>query len=155
MWDIRAQAMVYELATGNNSVEALAWDTARSVLYAATECPGMDRLGFRHDYRPAKIPKWADFEPEEGDDDDMDEDDDEFDGLDEDEDFDELERCWPDDAFHSETAFGYAYDAGHHTLREFLSQISAQALTKCGHSGLLVQGGSRLHSASGVWGCKG
>ena len=111
MWDIRAQAVVYELATGNNSVPALAWDERHSVLYAATLCPVMDHHGSRHRYRPARIPNWAELAPWEGDGGDMNE---------EDYDSDSTAPCWPEDAFHSEASFGYAYDAGKNTLCEFL-----------------------------------
>lgn len=56
VWDPRAKKLVYELATGNNSVQSLAWDVKRSTLYAATECMYMDRMGSTHEYRRAKIP---------------------------------------------------------------------------------------------------
>ncbi|KAI9061144.1 hypothetical protein FKP32DRAFT_1605097 [Trametes sanguinea] len=126
MWDIRARAIVYELATGNNQVEALAWDGVRNTLYAATECSGMDRLGYTHDYRPARIPRWADLRPnafrdrfgmavdgEEEDEEDAD--DEEYDSMEEDDDG----RYWPKDAYHSEKHFGYAYDAGEHVLLRY------------------------------------
>ena len=73
--------------------------------------PGMDRLGHTHGYRPARIPGWARLDPEE----DMEtgEDDEEYDDED-----DDHEHCWPDDAYHGEMFFGYAYDAGDHRLRE-------------------------------------
>ncbi|KAF5350893.1 hypothetical protein D9758_010534 [Tetrapyrgos nigripes] len=57
VWDARAKAAVYELATGNNAVDDLAWDGLRNTLYAATSCPEMDRIGYTHDYRRARIPK--------------------------------------------------------------------------------------------------
>ncbi|QRW11836.1 WD40 domain protein [Ceratobasidium sp. AG-Ba] len=37
MWDVRARTSVYELATGNNAVTSLAWDSSNNALYAATE----------------------------------------------------------------------------------------------------------------------
>ncbi|OBZ65326.1 hypothetical protein A0H81_14795 [Grifola frondosa] len=98
MWDIRARAAVYELATGNNAVNTMAWDSRRSTLYAATECLNMDRLGRTFDYRKARIPKWAQMREDE----DM-----------EDED-DWAEHCWPKQAYHCENFFGYAFDAGEH-----------------------------------------
>ncbi|KAI0719173.1 hypothetical protein C8T65DRAFT_803280 [Cerioporus squamosus] len=114
-WDIRARAMVYELATGNNAVRALSWDAKRNALYAATECDYMDRNGYHHGYRRARIPKWARLYPEEaGEDDDEDMDDEEYDSDD-----DDSEENWPENAYHSEDSFGYAYDAGEHTLLRY------------------------------------
>lgn len=118
MWDVRARKAVYELATGNNMVASLAWDSKRSSLYAATECGHIDRLGFYHDYRKAHIPNWAHRDPSivpvEGR---VDE------SLDVDEEFgdDNLvvgELCWPDRAYHGEDHFGYAFDSGEHRLCE-------------------------------------
>lgn len=59
MWDIRAEECVYELSTGNNAVSALAWDSARSALFVATECRYVNRMGVRSGYRRARIPRWA------------------------------------------------------------------------------------------------
>ncbi|KAI0040948.1 hypothetical protein FA95DRAFT_792933 [Auriscalpium vulgare] len=55
VWDVRARAPLYELSTGNNVVNALAWDRKRQTLYAATDCPWMDRIGYHHGYRPARF----------------------------------------------------------------------------------------------------
>ncbi|TFY57484.1 hypothetical protein EVJ58_g6993 [Rhodofomes roseus] len=117
MWDIRARKAVYELATGNNAVASMAWDPKRSTLYAATECERMDRMGFTHDYRHARIPRWADIErhddPAVGPDEDvMGEDGGQMDDDEE----DEWDRCWPKKAYHNERYFGYAFDAGEHRL---------------------------------------
>jgi hypothetical protein len=100
MWDVRARAPVYELATGNNRVESLAWDSKRNSLYASTECTYMDRLGFRHGYRGGYMPDRPLPENED--------EDDEYDG--------DYERCWPDRAFHTEAYFGYTFDAGEHRV---------------------------------------
>ncbi|KAI9061143.1 hypothetical protein FKP32DRAFT_985257 [Trametes sanguinea] len=113
LWDLRARSAVYELATGNTAVTALAWDAKRTTLYAATECDYMDRLGYTHGYRPAHIPGWAKQDPvdemdTEGADGDE-EDDDDYDG----------EHCWPENAPHDERYFGYAYDAGEHLLLRY------------------------------------
>ncbi|KAH9935224.1 uncharacterized protein BXZ73DRAFT_76917 [Epithele typhae] len=59
LWDIRAKQCVYELSTGNNDVNGLAWDSATSSLFVATECENMDRMGNRMDYRRARVPRWA------------------------------------------------------------------------------------------------
>lgn len=96
MWDVRARAAVYELATGNNAVTSLAWDAKHHCLYAATECSYKDRLGFRHDYRPAMIPRRGRR------------------GHDDEDDY----RCWPEQAWHSEDYFEYAFDAGDHRICE-------------------------------------
>ena len=115
MWDVRARKTVDELATGNTGVASMAWDPKRSALYVATECIYMDRMGSHHDYRKARIPKWAHKNPiadtdgedvsqgEGGEDEDFDDDDDD-------------ERYWPDRAYHGEDYFGYAFDAGEHRL---------------------------------------
>ncbi|KAI0635599.1 hypothetical protein C8Q77DRAFT_1155387 [Trametes polyzona] len=117
MWDVRARALVYELATGNTAVRALAWDARRTTLYAATECEYIDRLGYTHGYRSAHIPRWGQLDPpagqegaEGGDEDDYDSDEDDNGGD---------ERCWPERAAHEERFFGYAYDAGEHTLLRY------------------------------------
>ena len=116
-WDVRARAMVYELATGNNAVRALSWDEKRNALYAATECDYMDRLGYYHGYRRARIPKWARLDPAGTDDDgEEDMDDEEYDS----DDYDDDGENWPKNAYHSEDSFGYAFDAGEHTLCEYL-----------------------------------
>ncbi|KAI0671382.1 WD40-repeat-containing domain protein [Trametes maxima] len=117
-WDVRARASVYELATGNDGVHALAWDTERTTLYALAECDNVDRLGYHHNYRPARIPRWAELDPLE-EDVNMDRDADEDDEDDEEYDSDDGDRYWPDDAQHGEDHFGYAYDAGDHVLLRY------------------------------------
>ncbi|KAG8724861.1 hypothetical protein FRC09_013029 [Ceratobasidium sp. 395] len=101
MWDVRARTPVYELATGNNRVQSLVWDSARNHLYAATECKYQDRMGYHHDYRPAKLSTGNGPVDKE------------MDGLDEDEDYPmEDDRAWPKYAWHKENYFGYMFDAG-------------------------------------------
>ena len=117
MWDIRAKEAVYELATGNNAVVSMAWDSRRSALYAATECHYMDRMGLNHGYRAARIPRWADEFPEDNDEEGPgDEGDGELSGEEDEEEEDDLDRCWPQRAHHGESYFGYAFDAGEHRL---------------------------------------
>ncbi|THH34104.1 hypothetical protein EUX98_g17 [Antrodiella citrinella] len=121
VWEPRMKTALYTLATGNNSVSSLAWDAPRSTLFAATECEYMDRLGYHHDYRPAKIPRspynktafgeWY-GEKEHSDDDENMEDEDDADDEDEDDD----EHFWPERAYHDEDAFGYTFDSGDHRL---------------------------------------
>ncbi|CAE6469279.1 unnamed protein product [Rhizoctonia solani] len=106
VWDVRARACVYELATGNNAVQSLAWDALNNCLYAATECEYMDRLGSHHDYRYAKIPK-----NQRG----------QIEGLEEDEEWDDEDdqdpdRCLPSRAWHKEDYFGYLFDSGDHRI---------------------------------------
>jgi hypothetical protein len=100
MWDVRARAPVYELATGNNRAASLAWDSKQNSLYAATDCIYMDQFGFRHGYRGGYMPDRPLPENED--------EDDEYDG--------DYERCWPDSAFHTEAYFGYTFDAGEHRV---------------------------------------
>lgn len=74
----------------------------------------MDRLGYYHGYRRARIPRWAQRVPEEVDPGmDVDDEDEEYDSED-----DDNEENWPERAYHDESFFGYAYDAGDHVLRE-------------------------------------
>ncbi|KAI0789846.1 hypothetical protein C8Q75DRAFT_126910 [Abortiporus biennis] len=127
VWDVRARKLVYDLSTGNTEVHALAWDSQRSTLYAATECNYMDRMGSTFDYRVARTPKFirkrereqfkaqhgggnAEGEDEEMDDEDYDDDDDD----DEDE-----EIGWPNRAYHDEGFFGQMYDAADHSLLRY------------------------------------
>ncbi|TCD63390.1 hypothetical protein EIP91_005598 [Steccherinum ochraceum] len=127
VWDLRTKSIVYELATGNNSVTSLAWDAPRSTLFAATECEFMDRLGYNHDYRNARIPKtkwnsrqlgedWA--EQDEDEDEDMEDEE-------EDDDDDDDELGWPERAFHEENAFGYAFDCGQHRILRYKFGVDA------------------------------
>jgi hypothetical protein len=54
---VRSKAIVYELATGNNAVPSMVWDTDENSLYVATTCSYVDRLGGSIDYRRAKLPR--------------------------------------------------------------------------------------------------
>lgn len=116
LWDIRAKASLYELATGNNAVVSMAWDPKKNSLYAATECHYVDRLGYHHDYRPAKLPKFPTNEP--GADAQTDTDDEESDGDNSDFESEDDDIAWPKRAFHAENYFGYAFDAGEHRICE-------------------------------------
>ncbi|KAF4613677.1 hypothetical protein D9613_007730 [Agrocybe pediades] len=144
VWDVRAQKLVYELATGNNSVKSMAWDHTSNSLYAATVCEYVDRTGRHHDYRMARIPKktqpTAEVQDEHEDEghemsdgsetlveDDTEDEDEEWEddeaGSDEDPagEYEEQspEVCWPKKAYHSENYFGHVFDAGEHTLYKF------------------------------------
>jgi hypothetical protein len=119
VWDVRARACVYELATGNNAVVSMVWDSGRSTLYAATQCNHVDRLGDHHDYRKARRPKEqrataGDSEMESDGDDDDDEHEDDDDGG----------ECWPKEAHHTEDYFGYMLDAGDHVICEIFQNVS-------------------------------
>ncbi|KAH8832872.1 WD40-repeat-containing domain protein [Flagelloscypha sp. PMI_526] len=116
VWDPRARTMLYEIATGNNSVSSMAWDAPRSTLFAATGCDYMDRMGNYHDYRYAKVPGAYKEPPEEEDHNDEDEDEDDEDEYEDD--YDE-DRCWPKNAVHKETHWGYAFDSGDHRLFKY------------------------------------
>jgi hypothetical protein len=138
VWDVRnavRQGCLYDLSTGNNNAESLAWDHVRNTLYAATDCTSMDRMGSVHEYRRAKFPKWNsrkhdspddDVNMEEEDDDDDDDDDEEQDGHEFDEDSDDDDDLfWPRNAYHNERYFGYNFDSGEHRLCKFcLSRLS-------------------------------
>ena len=128
LWDIRARAAVYELATGNNAVVALAWDHARNALYAATECRYVDRMGSHHDYRKAVIPKNQAEDPAGEDTENEEEsgDIDENEGdSDEDSEDASFGKKWPKKANHSEDYFGYPFDAAGHRLCEFMLEKSS------------------------------
>jgi len=110
-WDIRARAAVYELATGNNEVNSLAWDPTRNTLFAGTECGYMDKYGYRHGYRPgskiemnlekpttpARKNRRRTEEQDDGDNDDY-------------------EKCWPAPAWHFEDYYEYPFDSGSHRI---------------------------------------
>ncbi|KAI4528798.1 hypothetical protein K525DRAFT_183160 [Schizophyllum commune Loenen D] len=135
VWDPRAKKLVYELATGNNAVHSLAWDAPRATLYAATECDAMDRMGYRHDYRQARV---RDFkihdrrgqppEPQssqeskgkgKGNEMDVDAEDEE-----DEEDYGH-DRGWPDRSSHNEDYFGYPWDCGYHRLIRYKFGLDA------------------------------
>ena len=111
----------------------MVWDAPRTTLFAATQCPWMDKFGFHHEYRPAKIPKR--FNPPRVPNqsaptsnrppagvsisvDDAEEDSDEGGENEEDGSDGDRERYWPQRAYHTEKEFGYAFDAGDHCLCE-------------------------------------
>ncbi|KAG8729168.1 hypothetical protein FRC12_021217 [Ceratobasidium sp. 428] len=104
VWDIRARTPVYELATGNNQVQALAWDPTRNHLYAATECGYLDRMGNHHEYRYVR--KEAGRAPGN-------------DSDDEDDEYLEGEQAWPENAWHTENYFSYMFDAGDHRIYRY------------------------------------
>ncbi|KAL8287670.1 hypothetical protein RQP46_003528 [Phenoliferia psychrophenolica] len=95
-------AACYSLATGNNHVRSLAWQASTQSLWAATTCTYVDRMGYHHDYRAAKLRN-----PDAG----SDEDEDEDDGDD--------DIAWPSKAYHRENAFGHPFDAGEHRLYRY------------------------------------
>ncbi|QRV97269.1 WD40 domain protein [Ceratobasidium sp. AG-Ba] len=116
MWDVRARTSVYELATGNNGVTSLAWDSSNNALYAATERN-------HYDYRYARKLR---EEPESSSSDENDSntslDDAEDDGEaveDEQGDVFEDRRAWPKEAFHYEHYFGHMFDAGSHRIYRY------------------------------------
>ncbi|KAF9457770.1 hypothetical protein BDZ94DRAFT_1313887 [Collybia nuda] len=131
MWDIRAKSVVYELSTMNNSVVGMEWDAGQNVLFAATECKNMGRMGCTTEYRRAMIPRDQELGYEEklesppkqrdggGDDDEEEEEDSEGEDMEDDDDVEDEEyqgRFWPKNANHAESHFGYLFDAGEHML---------------------------------------
>ncbi|KAJ7637301.1 hypothetical protein DFH06DRAFT_1054424 [Mycena polygramma] len=105
LFDIRASKFVYDLATGNNEVEGMAWDAHRNVLYVSTFNTNVDKNCQHDGYRPAKHPELDAAEDDSMGDDDYD--------LDEDGDF---LFAWPITAAHTEDYFGYVFDAGEHRI---------------------------------------
>ncbi|KAJ7737538.1 hypothetical protein B0H16DRAFT_1571880 [Mycena metata] len=104
LWDIRARKMIYELSTGNTSVNGMTWYDAQNVLYVSTTCSFMDRNGYTSDYRRARLPASMLPEPVPAGG---------MPNYDEDGEFD---KCWPKQAIHSEGYWGEVFDAGHHRL---------------------------------------
>ncbi|KAH7332873.1 hypothetical protein B0J17DRAFT_771625 [Rhizoctonia solani] len=91
IWDVQAQACIYELSTGNNIVQPLAWDAPNYTLYTATQCLYLDRVGTSRGYREAITPQGQAHDPNRF-------------------------RCWPSAARHQENYFGYMFDAGDHRI---------------------------------------
>ncbi|KDN48380.1 hypothetical protein RSAG8_02972, partial [Rhizoctonia solani AG-8 WAC10335] len=93
VWDVRAKACIYELATGNNQVKSLSWDAESNSLFAYTSCGYKDKSR-SYQYRQADIPqrKRASHpnNTSQG----------------------SKPRCWPRQAWHAEDYFEYAFDAG-------------------------------------------
>ena len=110
LWDLRARAVVYDLSTGNNCVQAMAWDSKRSTLYAATDRDFHDYLSSRPLYRHARIPQWAKRNPAA---------------------IDDVQRHWPRPACHREDYYGYAYDAPGHALCTSFSYMQSSMSRRC------------------------
>lgn len=168
-WDIRAKKLVYELSTGNNIVRSLAWSATDSTLYASTVCEYVDRMGGRHGYRKARIPKRkskktrSESESAEAEDEDEemgneeeweDEDEDEDDGNSDPELMDYYDTVrWPKKAYHLEDYFGEVFDCGTDALCKWFSALNLSRrwlISVC--SPVLVQRGPgyRCLSARGL-----
>ncbi|CAE6507075.1 unnamed protein product [Rhizoctonia solani] len=93
VWDVRATACIYELATGNNCTNSLAWDAKHDSLFAFTSCSYKDKSG-SYTYRQADIPQRQSASHPNN----MRQ--------------DSNPRCWPRQAWHAEDYFEYAFDAG-------------------------------------------
>ena len=117
LWDVRARAAVYDLATGNNRVieGGMFWNDSRNELFAATYCNYVDRGGRHSGYEPAQIPVERDNVDSDGDSNMGDDEDDE-------EEYQDTEQCWPKNAFHNETYFGVTFDSGSHRICEKVSR---------------------------------
>ncbi|KAF9528425.1 hypothetical protein CPB83DRAFT_894455 [Crepidotus variabilis] len=103
VWDIRSKKLLYELATGNNTVTNLVWDHSANTLYGSTDCFYVDRMGYHHDYRKAKLTRRKSEDDED----------------DEDDDFGDWEYGWPKKSLHNEDYFGHAFDAGEARLYKY------------------------------------
>ncbi|KAH6913306.1 WD40-repeat-containing domain protein [Coprinopsis sp. MPI-PUGE-AT-0042] len=113
LWDLRSNAPVYEMSTGNNQVEAMAWNDKGDELFAITQNINRDRMGglHREDYRRARLTysqtrsvhgsRWAAGE-------DSDEEDDSDHDL-----------SWPKKAFHAENYWGHVFDEAEHTIFKY------------------------------------
>ncbi|CAE6443774.1 unnamed protein product [Rhizoctonia solani] len=124
MWDARAQASpIYDLSTGNNAVQSLAWDANNNTLYAATECLYHDRVGTSRGYREAATPQGQTHDSRHF-------------------------RCWPRAARHKEDYFGYMFDAGEHRIFRYIFKNSpnVDVLPKYGNA-VLDQTPSSAHEA--------
>ncbi|KAF7796459.1 hypothetical protein EIP86_007636 [Pleurotus ostreatoroseus] len=120
LYDLRAEKVVYDLATGNNEVTSLAWETCNSSLYASTLCPYVDDQGYRYrsQYRPYKPPKprrVADRQTETEEDDFIDSDEDSSDDDYTRAGWVDWDKCWPTIA-RSEGYFRHEFDAREHRL---------------------------------------
>ncbi|KAI0784256.1 hypothetical protein C8Q75DRAFT_810319 [Abortiporus biennis] len=130
VWDVRAKQLVYDLSTGNNIVQGMAWDTEHTTLYAVTECSYVDWMGGSHGYRDARIPKYM-RTPTQGEEGKKEEDtkkkeskrhENEDDDESSEEDDSDIEPgvYWPEGAWHQENYYGKLYDAGSHTLLKYV-----------------------------------
>lgn len=122
LWDVRTRSPVYELATGNNTVEGMIWSESHNELWAATSCQYVDMHGDHRGYRRVMLPREERVREEKDDDVDMD-DDDEYgsDGGDFDDDDieEEDDPAWPKEASHGETYFGHIFDSGDDRVCEY------------------------------------
>ncbi|CAE6377256.1 unnamed protein product [Rhizoctonia solani] len=93
VWDVRARACIYELATGNNRIGSLSWDAAGNSLFAYTSCDYKNKSR-SYQYRQADIPRRGDASHPNN------------------TSQSSKLRCWPRQAWHTEDYFEYAFDAG-------------------------------------------
>ncbi|KAJ7056215.1 hypothetical protein C8F01DRAFT_1312469 [Mycena amicta] len=113
VWDVRNRAPLYELFHRKQLL---------------TQCDNMDRNGNVRNYRWAKIGRhgqeWlgSDAIPAEQE---HDEDSEEDDDDDDDDGFDDYRPGWPNDAWHSETTFGVAFDAGEYRIFRYQFKTNA------------------------------
>ncbi|KAJ7593523.1 WD40-repeat-containing domain protein [Mycena floridula] len=119
MFDIRAKAMIYELATGNCAVSGLAWNAEQQTLYSAAHCRYVGRMGDYFDYRKVKKIKESREEDEDEDMEDEDENDEDEDEDEDDEEEDFELRCWPKKSSHDERYFGHVFDAGSNRIFQY------------------------------------
>ncbi|KAI0058829.1 hypothetical protein BV25DRAFT_1918939 [Artomyces pyxidatus] len=136
VWDVRAKAALYELSTGNNDVDVLAWDARRQTLYAATQCQYVDSNG-SVGYRRGKFPNTGRPWSEQDGGEDLGDDEDDEDWEDEEENASGYRACnWPDRAFHLEESFGHPLDSATHRLYRyrFKSDANPEVVPKSGYS---------------------
>lgn len=144
LWDVRAKKTVVEMSTGNNSVTSMVWNRKNTTLYAATECPWIDRFGNHYDYRasrphdlwkvpealvksaktraPGKTTGLRDATTNLSDGYDSDDEESGSDIPREESNVDKNRMrttYWPERAYHDENYFGAMFDSGSHSLCTF------------------------------------
>ncbi|KAF5342363.1 hypothetical protein D9611_001753 [Ephemerocybe angulata] len=149
LWDIRAKAPVYDLATGNNVVDGLVWNDERNELFAATTCNYVDRNGYHHGYEQARIPRQETEEDaakdSEGNEDDWVDDDDDEDEEDDEDRWEDTDQCWPGNAYHSETYFGHTFDSGDHRIYRYAFKADPDPLI------IPTDGGATMDEEGSYW----
>lgn len=142
LWDVRARAAVYDLATGNNCVSGMVWNDERNELYAATYCQYLGTNGRHIDYAPARIPVERAGA--------VDDDDSDWEG----DEYEDRDQEWPQKANHAETYFGHIFDSGDSRVCEHFDEssvLSSAADVLFLYSPLCVQGESQSSNPSSRW----
>ncbi|KAK7063417.1 hypothetical protein R3P38DRAFT_2756354 [Favolaschia claudopus] len=116
LWDLRARKMLYELSTGNNSVNGMTWDDSTNSLYVCTTCDYVG--GDRGTYRRARLPQSMLPEPVPG-----------PRGMPNYDDAGSFVKCWPRQAAHEEGYWGEVFDAGQHRIFRYAFKESPDTVS--------------------------